>query len=210
MSHKLFIATGIFHPESGGPATYLYDLLPELQARGWEVRVVTYDSAPPHEYGYPVKRISRRALPLRVAHYGLAAFPLLRWADLTYIHTLDLPLMGGRGARVMKIVGDQAWERAIRKGWIPPETDVDDFQTRRYSATVTAQQAARARQTQAVDGVIVPSEYLKRMVIGWGVAESRVQVIYNALPPIKTGAAVGAGLVETSGEMKFRTAPAPT
>ena len=26
---RLFIASGIFHPDSGGPATYLYRLLPE-------------------------------------------------------------------------------------------------------------------------------------------------------------------------------------
>jgi hypothetical protein len=31
---KLFIATGIFHPESGGPATYLHGLLPAVQAAG--------------------------------------------------------------------------------------------------------------------------------------------------------------------------------
>jgi glycosyltransferase involved in cell wall biosynthesis len=107
-----------------------------------------------------------------------------------YVHTLDLPLFGGKAKRVMKIVGDQAWERAIRKGWIPPTEDVDDFQTRRYNPTVSAQQNARSRQVRAMDGVIVPSEYLKRMVVGWGVDASKVHVIYNALPP----AIVGEGL----------------
>jgi glycosyltransferase involved in cell wall biosynthesis len=35
-----------------------------------------------------------------------------------------------------------------------------------------------------MDGVIVPSEYLKRMVMGWDVPESKIQVIYNALPTL--------------------------
>ena len=39
---QIFIATGIFHPEPGGPATYLYHLLPELQARGHDVTVLTF------------------------------------------------------------------------------------------------------------------------------------------------------------------------
>lgn len=179
---RLFIAAGIFHPESGGPATYLYELLPELQQQGWEPRVVTYGSAPTHPYPYPVTRIPRRPLPVRVAHYGLAAFPLLRWAELVYVHTLDLPLLGGKARRIIKIVGDQAWERAIRKGWIPSDENIDQFQTQIYNNVVTAQKAARARQVQAMDGVIVPSEYLKRMVVGWGVPENRIHVIYNALP----------------------------
>ena len=42
MKPNLFVATGIFHPESGGPATYLYEILPHLQALGWNVRVLTY------------------------------------------------------------------------------------------------------------------------------------------------------------------------
>jgi len=39
---RLFIASGIFHPEAGGPAIYLYELLPELQKMGWDVRALTY------------------------------------------------------------------------------------------------------------------------------------------------------------------------
>ena len=98
--HRLFVAAGIFHPESGGPATYLYELLPELQKRNWQPKVVTYGAGDTSLYPYPVTRIPRRQLPIRLAHYGVAAFPLLRWADLVYVHTLDLPLIGGKARRV--------------------------------------------------------------------------------------------------------------
>ncbi|MBL8117117.1 MAG: glycosyltransferase family 4 protein [Anaerolineae bacterium] len=181
----LFVAAGIFHPESGGPATYLHELLPALLDQ-WDIRLVTYGAGDTSAYPYPVTRIPRRALPLRLLHYGVAAFPLLRWADLVYIHTLDLPLLGGKARRVVKMVGDQAWERAIRKGWIPPTEDIDTFQTTAYSSVVMAQKAARARQMQAMDAVIVPSHYLKRMVAGWGVDERKIHVVYNALPPHTT------------------------
>lgn len=186
---RLFIATGIFHPESGGPATYLHGLLPEVQAAGHEVRLLTFGSPTPadSDYGYPVQRIPRRAMPLRplaYAAYGLVSRRFLRWADLTYIHSIGLPLWGGgRGPRVLKVVGDIAWERAIRRGWIPPTEDIDRFQTARYSPLVEAFKAARSRAVRAVDRVIVPSQYLRRMVIGWGVSEERVQVVYNALAP---------------------------
>jgi glycosyltransferase involved in cell wall biosynthesis len=184
---KLFIASGIIHPEPGGPATYLHELLPALLERGWDIRALSYSDAVPSggwpPTPYPVTRIERASLPVRTLRYAAAARPLLAWADVVYIHTLGLPLSGSRRApRVVKIVGDLAWERAIRKGWIAPTEDIDLFQTRRYTLPVMLDKAARARDARSMDAVIVPSEYLKRIVIGWGVDPAKVQVIYNALP----------------------------
>ena len=187
---RLFIATGIFHPESGGPATYLYHLLPHLQAQGYEVRLLTYgDDAPNERYAYPVTRVPRTVLPLRLARYWAAAIPLMRWADVAYVHSLALPLPKlPNTPRIIKVVGDQAWERSVRNGWVPPTTDIDAFQTTRYShPLVRAAKALRRRNVRAMNGVIVPSEYLKRMVVGWGVPPERVTVVYNALPPAQTG-----------------------
>ncbi|MBN2472731.1 MAG: glycosyltransferase family 4 protein [Anaerolineae bacterium] len=186
---RLFVATGIFHPESGGPATYLHGLLPEVQAAGHEVRLLTFGTPTPEDaaYGYPVQRIPRRSFaqrPLAYAAYGLASRPLLDWADVTFIHTTGIPLWGSRRApRVIKIVGDQAWERAVRLGLVPPTEDIDDFQHKRYGPVVDAVRAYRTRKVQGADQVIVPSQYLRRMVVGWGIPESQVSVIYNALSP---------------------------
>ncbi|MCB9453813.1 MAG: glycosyltransferase family 4 protein [Anaerolineaceae bacterium] len=205
---KLFIASGIFHPESGGPATYLYELLPHLQAWGWDVRALTYGVGSVEAYPYPLRRIPRRALPLRMLNYARAARPTLAWADVVYLHTLGLPLVGNRRApRILKIVGDQAWERSVRKGWIPPDTDIDTFQTTRYSLIVSAQQAARSREVRGMDGVIVPSEYLKRMVVGWGVAPEKVRVIYNALPPEEETPASGVSQAAARAALGLPDAP---
>ncbi|MCS7072040.1 MAG: glycosyltransferase family 4 protein, partial [Anaerolinea sp.] len=123
-------------------------------------------------------------LPVRLARYAATARSLLNWADIVYIHTLGLPLIGPRRApRIIKIVGDLAWERAVRRGWIAPTTDIDTFQTGRYHWLAELAKRARAREAARMDTVIVPSAYLKRMVTGWGVPSERVQVIYNALPP---------------------------
>lgn len=181
---RLFVASGIFHPEPGGPATYLHEILPALQARGWQVHVLTYgDPAIQGEYPYPVQRIARGLLPLRLFNYARAARRALAQADLAYLHTTELPLIGyAQVPRVMKIVGDRAWERSIERGWIAPDTDIDDFQLVPYDARVEAFKESRTRQVQAMRAVIVPSEYLKRMVVGWGIPAERVHVVYNALP----------------------------
>jgi glycosyltransferase involved in cell wall biosynthesis len=181
---NLFIAAGIFHPEPGGPATHLHELLPALRQRNWSVRVLTYGNDPTVGYPYPLTRIPRRFLPLRLFDYWQHARQEIAHADLIYAHTLDLPVSWGTVPRVVKIVGDTAWERSIRRGWIPPTTDIDMFQMTSYSWLVERQKQSRSRQVQAFDGVIVPSHYLKQMVYGWDIPEARVHVIYNALPPL--------------------------
>lgn len=180
---NLFVATGIFHPESGGPATYLRELLPAMQSRGWNLRVLSYGESRLADDPYPVARIARQVYPLRVAKYGLSARKNLAWADLIYLQSTDLPLWRRRHApRVIKIVGDQAWERCIRRGWIAPDLNVDDFQTVQGDWRVRWQRDSRSRQAAAMDAVIVPSHYLKRMVTGWGIDAAKIHVIYNALP----------------------------
>lgn len=188
---KLFVATGIFHPESGGPATYLYHLLPHLQERGWEVRLLSYGTPQaddPERYPYPVTRIPRAALPVRMSQYAQAAMPLLQWADLTYVHSFMLPLWAlpfSHKPRVMKVVGDPAWERSVRKRWITPQTDIDFFQMSRNRHPMVRWNKRNRRREVArrSDAIIVPSNYLKQMVTRWGAASSRVHVVYNALPP---------------------------
>jgi glycosyltransferase involved in cell wall biosynthesis len=182
MNPNLLIAAGIFHPEAGGPATYLHEILPALQSKGWIPSVLSYGNAPTDDYPYLVKRIPRRILPIRMFHYWQQSKKLAAEADLIYAHTIDLPIVSGNTPRIIKIVGDQAWERCIRRGWILPTTDIDDFQKTDYSWLVSRQQESRSQQVRDFDAVIVPSDYLKQMVIGWGVPENRVHVIYNAMP----------------------------
>lgn len=188
---RIFIASGIFHPESGGPATYLYHLLPDLIARGHHVSALTFGDAPAHDYSYPLTRISRHQnYVARQMAYRKAARRLWPDHDLAYVHSLGLPLPIEVRPRVGKIVGDKAWERAINKGWISPTTDIDVFQQQRQPPLAEAEKWRRARDARQFDRVIVPSLYLERMVVGWGVNADRVSVVYNAFqavsPPSET------------------------
>jgi glycosyltransferase involved in cell wall biosynthesis len=188
---RIFVAAGIFHPESGGPATYLYRLLPVLVERGHVVRVLAFGDAPVAGYPYPLRRVPRRVLPRRMLAYAWAARREMRQADVVFINSLGLPLTGRRRSpRVLKVVGDLAWERSVNRGWILPTEDIDRFQAARYDWRVNAVKAQRAREVRQVERVIVPSEYLRRMVIGWGAPPERVQVIYNALAPDAQAAAL--------------------
>lgn len=195
---KLFVASGIFHPEPGGPATYLASALPSLQEKGWAPRVLTFGAPAADDFPYPVRRINRSPYPLRQARYAFAAREHLAWSDLVYAHTIDLPLWGGRDKpRVIKIVGDQAWERCMRRRWIPADIRIDEFQAYGGDWRARWQKASRTRQIAAMDAVIVPSKYLKSLVVSWGIDPGKVHVIYNAPPPMLP-------LSETRAEIRSR------
>ena len=183
---KLFVATGIFPPEPGGPATYLKTILPPLQSSGWQPRVLSFGQPQAEAGAYPVARVARSFYPIRQARYAIASRAPLAWADLVFIHSIDLPLWGkGDKPRVIKVVGDQAWERCVRRGWLAPDLGIDDFQAYAGDWRVRWQKRSRSRQIAAMDGVIVPSQYLKRMVVSWGIEPASIHVIYNAPPPMQ-------------------------
>jgi glycosyltransferase involved in cell wall biosynthesis len=178
---RILIASGIFHPETGGPATYLHRLLPEFQARGHTVTVLSFGDAPVAGYPYPLVRIPRRGYLRRQWDYYHAAQRLWPGHDLAYIHSLGLPLPALIRPRIAKIVGDPAWERATRKGWVPPDTDIDHFQAHRYRLPAEVNKTLRAREARRLDHVIVPSQHRKHLLVSWGVDPARVSVIYNAV-----------------------------
>jgi glycosyltransferase involved in cell wall biosynthesis len=179
---NIFVPTGIFHPDSGGPATYLYRFLPELQARGHTVRVLTFGEGATDGYPYPLTRVSLKQGLLQRRRAYLEHFKAeAATADLIYVNNLGLPRSPTRAPQVLKVVGDYAWERAMNRGWVVPETDIDHFQRAAQNPLVTYLKWSRAREVRQVERVIVPSDYLRRMVIGWGAPPERVQVIYNAL-----------------------------
>jgi glycosyltransferase involved in cell wall biosynthesis len=188
---KLCITSGTFHPDVGGPPTYLYALADTLTRRGHRVRVVTYGE-PGGCYPYPVHRISRE-LPalLRLAKFGLAALREARGADVIYVNDYGLPPTAAnlvlRRPLVMKIVGDFAWEYATRRGLIEPGLSIDEFQRRRFGPAVERVRVIQTAYARRADLIITPSEYLAEVVADWGVSRSKLRVIPNAPTPTPDG-----------------------
>jgi len=189
---NVLFATGIYPPDLGGPATYVSHLARELLSRGIGVEVVTYGARESREKdaGFPVHRVPKHSF---VAHrYGSfyrAAREAARRADVIYAQdplSVGLPsLLAGRASGrpvVVKVVGDLAWEIAVdRKG---TADSFQEFQRRRQSLPVELFRRAEHGVARRARHVIVPSEFLRETVLGWGVARERVSVIYNSLPEL--------------------------
>ncbi|HXW07220.1 MAG TPA: glycosyltransferase family 4 protein [Vicinamibacterales bacterium] len=179
---RVFVASGIYPPDIGGPATHLSHLLPALQGRGHDVRVLAYGTSNDQPSPVPVTRVPPDALLVRQLRYGAAYRRGARWGDVVYAASLGLPRPGPPRPTVLRVPGDRAWERSVNRGLVAPTEDIDRFQRRRYGPRVGYLKWLRAREARKADRVIVPSEYLRAMVEGWGVDPARVRVIHSALP----------------------------
>jgi len=78
----------------------------------------------------------------------------------------------------LKIVGDTAWERARSLGVVREE--IDEFQNGKYGFKTELLRKIQKWVCGRAEKIIVPSEYLKKIVVGWGVEEKKIRVIYNA------------------------------
>src|SRR3990167_9111853 len=200
---NILIATGIFPPDIGGPATYTKILSEELPKLGWEVKVVTYSDEDIKTLKHKniktndaaVFQISRKQhIFLRYFQYFWQVLKLLNCANIVYAQgpvSEGLPTYWAcklRGRKyVLKVVGDYAWEqmqvsrkqenkKTEKQGFI----SLDEFQNKKFDARTERKRRIEILVARNADKVIVPSQYLKKIIKGWGVKENKINVIYNA------------------------------
>jgi glycosyltransferase involved in cell wall biosynthesis len=183
------LATGIYPPETGGPATFVPALAAELRVHGISVTVVTYgNDSTVRSKDWRVEVVSRSGGTLRrYLRYCYAVKRVARSADVVFLQgAFSEGLPGALGAllarcsTVLRVPGDFAWE-----GWQREQasatTSLERFLEKpkpmkwRIVFALEAWVACRARF------VITPSRYLQRLSQAWGVKKDRQKVIYNSV-----------------------------
>lgn len=189
---RVLIATGIFPPDIGGPASYSIFLRDELMRRGYRVDVVTYGPA----------GISRK-IPKGLRHTVYFAVCVLRAFRVDVIFAQD-PVSAGLPALLaakltgrtfaIRVAGDYAWEQAAQRFGVLDS--VDDFQNRSYDWRTEFLRGVQRFVINRGTIVITPSEYFRAVVSGWLTHPERVHAVYNGLalsqgecPPGKTESA---------------------
>ncbi len=172
---RLVVATPLYPPDLGGPATYAYLLEQELPKRGIEVEMVKF--------------ADMRHLPKLIRHlaYFFKVLKALRSADAVLALdpvSVGLPsILAARIARkplFLKVGGDYAWEQGSQRFGITSSLDVFvhehaapfPVQILRFIQGCVASHARR---------VIAPSQYLGGVVATWGVPLERIVVVYNGI-----------------------------
>ena len=172
---KVVIATPLYPPEIGGPATYSKLLEEGLPKKGIEVELVKFSDV--------------RHLPKIVRHYAYYRRVLGAARRADAVLALD-PVSAGLPAMwaarkagkpfVVKIVGDYAWEQGQQRFGVTQ--NLDEFvRTEQKNFFVCILQRIQKYVAQNATRIIVPSEYLKGIVKAWGIPEEKIEVIYNSV-----------------------------
>jgi len=174
----LVIATGIYPPQIGGPATYSKLLHDEIPKRGWEVSVVNFGD------------VLRYPKLIRHGVYAFRLYKVLRNNSIVYAQdpvSVGLPVniicKATRREYVLKIVGDYAWEQGKQRYGV--FDDLDTFSKKGgYGLKVAFLKYIQTYVARHARDIIVPSEYLKGIVSNWGVNPNTINVVYNAVTDI--------------------------
>ena len=178
------IATGVYSPEIGGPATYVRLLEEHLPSEKYDLRVI------------PFREV--RSLP-KILRHLVYFFLVLEAGEGTDIVFAQDPVSVGapawlaakllRKRFILKVVGDYAWEQHQQKNHESRimnhgDGSLEEFQDRKYDLVTELRRFVQKFVARNAERVIVPSKYLAGIVRGWGVPEGHVTVIYNAFTPV--------------------------
>jgi len=185
--NRILLVTNLFPPDIGGPASFIPDLADRLFQQGYPVTVVCQSDTPTHPDDeirpYRVHRIQRMKYRLNRLWVALNLLWLVPRHDVIFCNTLDESLAPVcwllRRSYILKIVGDRAWEAARNRGLT--NLSIDDFQSVRLDGVIARLAERRARIARRASRVIVPSEYLRQLVIGWGIAPHQVTTVLNGI-----------------------------
>ena len=188
---RILLATGIYPPELGGPATYSRACARALIREGHEVVVVTYGESFVStdlalKEAFPVERVSRAGGPVvRYMRFFLHTWSLLQGVDLAYVQgavSEGLPTTLAARLRgiptIMRVPGDYAWEMASSRG---SRESLDEFIEHRHMGLIRFYEWVERWTARSARYVITPSAYLQTIARRWGVAEGRIRVILNAV-----------------------------
>jgi glycosyltransferase involved in cell wall biosynthesis len=184
---KIVLATPIYPPEIGGPATYTKELSERFHSKH-DLTIVAYTDSREIFPGTRLEAISkRRPLPVRLFKYFLTLWRVSGDADVIYVQNAmasGLPTalvsMVRRKPFVLKFVGDEAWERATQ----------NKKTTMRLEEFLDAPDGGfKIKLMMFIQGwvlrrasmVTTPSEYLgKAIQQAYKIKEGRVITNYNA------------------------------
>lgn len=177
---NILIATGIFPPDIGGPATYSKLLLDELPKRGFNATIASFGEV--------------RHLPKIIRHI-VYIFKLLKKSKNADIIFAQDPVSVGfpsiivskilRKKFLLKIVGDYAWEQfqtQSEKRKIQNNNNfitLEKFQNERYDFKTEVRRKVERWVANKACKIIVPSKYLKKIVSMWGIDKNNIEIIYN-------------------------------
>ena len=168
---NVLLVTGIYPPDVGGPATFIYDFKVYLIDHGHAVRVVTLTNMASENGDPGVIRISRRySRFVRAIKTIIRLKSSIAWADKILVNGLyeefSIANFFHKKRFIAKIVGDPIWER-YRNSNKENSLGIEPFQNL-ISLKISLQRAVFRFSIKSAQIITTPGESLSRIIEGWG------------------------------------------
>ena len=181
------ILTGIYPPDSGGPATFAVTFSDFARSLGLNTKVISFadgSTSLHRDGGHEVKLISRTLGLFRRTLFAI--FEILHTffrgssviANGLFVETYIAAVLSGR-TYVAKVPGDIVWERATNSG--STQLDVREFQNEKLNWRYRLFRFLFTRSLTRAKAVIVPSPLLLELCLSWGISKDKVHLIYNSV-----------------------------
>jgi glycosyltransferase involved in cell wall biosynthesis len=189
MTRQILILSGIYPPDTGGPAKFAESFGNWCQSAGDKVTIMSYTNDADSEISYGNSRVfllSRHySLSLRYFRFIRALYVFKKKADAIIINgcfiEVSIARLFFKFSYSAKIPGDIVWERARNSGLT--SFDIDSFQFSKTKFKYKVMRFFFSRSLRQAERVIVPSTHLKQLARSWGVSDNRIALIYNSIDP---------------------------
>lgn len=170
----ILIATGLYPPEIGGPASYSKFLYDELPKQGFEVEVL------------PFREVRKYPKIIRHFVYFLKVLRVGGGVDVIFAQdpvSVGLPSMLAakilRKRFILRLGGDYAWEQGVQRYGVVDTLDKFSINYEKYSRKVRIMKIVQLFVANKAERIISPSNYLKKIITNWGVPKEKISVVYS-------------------------------
>ncbi|CAN2170764.1 RfaG Glycosyltransferase [Candidatus Nanopelagicaceae bacterium] len=179
--------TGIFPPDSGGPAKFSLEFGQWVAAQGIHVQIQTYTDDFSKNLGTDFCDFQAVARHHNIFVRYLEMIQAIGKGVTGDTHVLSVgaflesyisSLIFGF-SYVAKVPGDIVWERARNNGIT--KVEIDAFQNERLNLKYRIFRYLYSKSLKRARIVIVPSVGLYKLCLKWGVSESKLRLIHNSV-----------------------------
>lgn len=187
MDQGLCLVGGIYPPDSGGPAKFIFEFerYSRLRCPNLDVIVTTNTkSSISNLTTGSVVKISRNSnIIFRYLNF-IINLRRLRKRNTTFLVSgafleFYFSRLWKKSHVIFKLPGDIVWERARNQGHT--KLSIDEFQVSKLSLKFRIMRKVFTSAISKADKVIVPSNGLKSLTKFWGIDQSKVHLIFNSV-----------------------------
>ncbi len=187
MPKALLLITGIFPPDSGGPAKFTTEFGKWASFQGFQVKIQTYSDEPKKNQNFDFFKVGAIS---RTHHIFIRYIKMIRAIGTSVASETHVLSVGAfletylssiifKFAYAAKVPGDIVWERARNQG--VTKLGIEEFQNEEMNLKYRCFRVLYTRSLQRARLVIVPSMGLYKLCVRWGVSETKLRLIHNSV-----------------------------